>query len=175
MKKLVLIAALIAFSFGHSQAFIGEGDNKFQVGANIQDNGTGVNISYDYGIGANMSIGISSSYALGIPGELKEDQQFESHTYDKASFIDRYDLKARFNANIGNILNIDENFDFYPGLNLGLKNFGAHLGARYFFSEGFGLYTEFNLPIAKYNTDHLSPAEKLHNQFTVNIGASFNI
>jgi hypothetical protein len=29
--------------------------------------------------------------------------------------------------------------DIYPGLDLGLKNFGAHLGF-YFFTEGFGLF-----------------------------------
>jgi hypothetical protein len=26
--------------------------------------------------------------------------------------------------------------DLYPGLDLGLKNLGAHLGFRYFFSDG---------------------------------------
>jgi hypothetical protein len=26
--------------------------------------------------------------------------------------------------------------DVYPGLNLGLHNFGAHLGFRYFFTDG---------------------------------------
>jgi hypothetical protein len=28
------------------------------------------------------------------------------------------------------------------GLNLGLHNFGAHLGFRYFFTDGFGLFGE---------------------------------
>ena len=162
MKKLVLIVALIAFSFGHSQAFDGKGDGKFQVGANFQDNGTGLNVSYDYGIGENISVGVSSVYVLGVDEELG------------ANFGHRFDIKARFNANIGNVLAIDDNFDLYPGLSLGLKNFGGHLGARYFFTDGFGLFSEFNVPFATYDTS-LSPAEKLNNQFTISLGAVFNI
>lgn len=161
MKKFVLIAALLAFCFGNSQAFEGKGDQKFQVGANFQDEATGINITFDYGLGENISIGLSSSYALGI------DDAFT----DIADFGDRFDLKGRFNANLGNVLNIDENFDFYPGLSLSLKNFGGHLGARYFFSNGFGIYTEAAFPLAKYDDQ----IDLFYNQFTINIGASFNL
>ncbi|WP_317130339.1 DUF6646 family protein [Changchengzhania lutea] len=129
----------------------------------FQDNGTGLNASYDFGVGENMSLGLSSTYALGVDDALDAD------------FGDRFDVRARFNANLGSVVNIDENFDIYPGLSFGLKNFGGHLGMRYFFTEGFGIYTEFNTPFAKYNTDRLTPDEKLHNQFTVNLGAAFNL
>jgi len=163
MKKIVLLVALVSFGLGNSQAFKGKDDNKFQVGANFQSNGTGLNASYDYGIGENISLGLSSTYLLGVEDELDAD------------FKDRFDVRARFNANIGNVLAIDENFDVYPGLSFGLKNFGGHLGMRYFFTDGFGIYTELNTPFAKYNTDDLTPAEELNNQFTINIGASFNL
>ena len=73
------------------------------------------------------------------------------------------------------MVNISDNFDIYPGLNLSLKNFGGHLGMRYFFTDGFGLYTEFNVPLAKYDTGILTPGEELFNQFTINIGASFSL
>ncbi len=162
MKNTIVIMALLAFSFSSAQVFIGEGDTKFQVGANIQDKATGINVTYDYGLGQNFSIGLSSAYALGIEDGLNAD------------FTDRFDLKGRFNANLGNVLNIDENLDVYPGLNLSLKNFGGHIGLRYFFSEGFGVYSEAVFPLAKYSTN-LTPAETLHNQFTFNIGASFNL
>ncbi|MEO8933878.1 MAG: DUF6646 family protein, partial [Xanthomarina sp.] len=92
-----------------------------------------------------------------------------------AKFKDRVDLKARFNANIGNVINIDENFDLYPGINFSLKNFGGHVGARYFFTKGFGLFTEAGFPIAKYNNDHLTYSEKINNQLTVNVGAVFSL
>jgi hypothetical protein len=162
MKNIILIVALLAFSFGNTQAFKGKGDTKFQVGANFQNNGSGINASYDVGVGENISLGLSSTYLLGVENKLD------------AKFEDRFDIKARFNANIGNVLKIDENFDFYPGLNFSLKNFGGHVGARYFFTSGFGIYTEANIPLAKYGTN-LSLAEELHNQFTLNLGVSFNL
>jgi len=160
---LVLAVVLLSTSMINAQAYRGKNDSKFQVGANFQDNGTGLNVSYDYGIGQNISLGISSTYLLDINDRIDAD------------FVDRLDIRARFNANIGNVLEIDENFDFYPGLSLGLKNFGGHLGARYFFTDGFGIYTELNTPLAKYDTGNLTPAEELHNQFTVNFGACFNL
>jgi outer membrane protein G len=163
MKELIAAFALLTVGFCNGQAFNGKNDNKFQIGVNFQSGGTGLHATYDYGIGENISLGLASTYVLGVDNGIDAD------------FSDRFDLRARFNANIGNVLKIDENFDFYPGLSLGLKNFGGHVGARYFFSEGFGIYTEINAPLAKYNTDDLSPAEELNNQFTFSFGASFNI
>ena len=163
MKNLVVIIALISISFAGAQAYKGAGDQKFQIGANFQDAATGINVTYDYGLGENISIGISSSYALSIDSNLNAD------------FGDRFDLKARFNANLGSVLNIDENFDLYPGLSLSLKNFGGHVGARYFFSPGFGIFSEAGFPIAKYSNDKTEVGYYIHNQFTLNIGAVFSI
>lgn len=163
MKKIFLIIAIVSVSFVNAQVFEGKGDQKFQIGANFQDEATGINLTFDYGLGDNISVGVSSSYALGIDDRLDAD------------FGDRFDLKARFNANLGNVINIDENFDFYPGLSLSLKNFGGHIGARYFFSEGFGVYTEAAFPLAKYDDDKTDISYYIYNQFTINIGASFNI
>lgn len=174
MKKLLVIAAILTVSFANAQAFSGSGDQKFQVGANFQSNATGLNLSYDYGLGENISVGISSSYALGISSKLKDGVATNGQTVDKAGFDDRFDLKARFNANIGNVLKIDENFDIYPGLSFSMKNFGGHVGARYFFTPGFGIYTEAQFPIATYK-NNLSPAQKLNNQFSMNLGATFNL
>lgn len=171
MKKLILLVAILSVSFVNAQAFLGKGDNKFQVGANFQDGGTGLNLSYDFGVGENISLGLTSTYLLGVHSALK-DNPIDALN---AEFDNRFDIRARFNANLGNVINIDENFDVYPGLSLGLKNFGGHLGARYFFSDGFGVYTEFNTPFAKYKSGNLTAAETLHNQFTVNLGAVFNL
>lgn len=154
---LVLVTAQLA-----AQGYSGRGDQKLQVGANLQNNGTGITASYDYGLGENISIGATSSYVLGINSDI-----------DKGA-PERFDVKARFSAHLGPVIGISDKFDLYPGLDLGLKNFGFHTGARYFFSEGFGVFTELGFPIARYNTGNLTPTEKLHNQFTVNLGASFN-
>lgn len=159
---LVMLFALTAASV-NAQAFEGRGDQKMQIGANFQDRGTGIVVNYDYGLGENFSIGIASSYVLDVAETVSTD------------FDQRIDLKARFNANLGNVFQLGDNVDIYPGLDLGLKNFGGHLGFRYFFTDGFGIYSEFATPFAKYKTENLTAAEKLHNQFVFSIGASFNL
>lgn len=111
-----------------------------------------------------MSYGFSATYLLSADKILNLKPKFE----------DRADVKARFNAHLGNVLKTDEKLDIYPGLDLGLRNFGAHLGVRYFFTDGFGVYTEAGFPIAQYDSD-VHGFENYNNQFTVNVGASFNL
>ena len=164
MKKIITLSLLLSIGLINAQAFKGKGDIKAQVGANIQDGGTGIQLSTDFGIGENMSYGFTASYLLSV----------EEKSGVKPEFGDRIDVKARFNANLGNVIGLDKKMDVYPGLDLGLRNFGAHLGFRYFFSEGFGLYTEAGIPIAKYDTN-ITGFDNYNNQFTVNVGASFNL
>jgi len=171
MRTYVTIFAFLCLQLSFGQAYSGKADVKFQIGANLQNDGSGIMGSLDFGMGENISIGVASTYLLGV----EKIRNFEGKEVPFAKFEDRFDLKFRFNANLGNVINIDENFDVYPGLNASLKNFGGHLGARYFFTSGFGVFTEVNVPFAKYNTDVLTAAEKLHNQVSVNLGASFNI
>ena len=64
--------------------------------------------------------------------------------------------------------------DIYPGLDLGLKNLGGHIGFRYFFTDGFGVHAETGFPLSRYNR-HPVGYELLNNQFVVNIGISFNM
>jgi len=164
MKKIITLSLLLSIGFINAQAFKGKGDIKAQVGANIQDGATGIHLSTDFGIGENMSYGFTASYLLSVQEILGV----------KPEFGDRIDVKARFNANLGNVIGLDKKMDVYPGLDLGLRNFGAHLGFRYFFTEGFGLYTEAGIPIAKYDTN-ITGFDNYNNQFTVNVGASFNL
>lgn len=168
MKKIITLLVVLSVGFVNAQAFKGKGDIKAQIGANIQDGGTGVFASTDYGIGENMSLGLSANYLLSVDEYTILDTTF------KPEFIDRFDLKARFNANIGNVLNIDEKLDIYPGLDLGLRNFGAHVGARYFFTDGFGVFTEAAFPIAKYDTT-IEDFDVYNNQFALNLGITFNL
>jgi hypothetical protein len=164
MKKTITFLAVIMVSLVNAQAFKGKGDIKSQVGINMQDGGTGINISADFGLGENMSYGFVASYLLSV----KEPNG------TSAKFGDRSDAKVRFNANLGSVFKLDKAIDIYPGLNLGIRNFGAHLGVRYFFSEGFGVYTEAGIPIARYDSN-IQGFEELNNQFVFQIGASFNL
>ena len=159
-----MLLLVLSASFANAQAFKGKGDIKFQVGANLQKWGTGITASTDFGLGENMSYGFVASYLLNTT--IVDDV--------KAKFEDRADIKARFNANLGNVLKLGDNVDVYPGLDLGTRNFGAHVGARYFFTNGFGVYTEAGVPLAKYKTNP-SGFDYLNNQFVVTLGASFNL
>ncbi len=165
MKKITTLVLLLTIGLINAQAFKGKGDVKFDVGANIQNGGSGIRVSSDFGVGENMSFGFVTSYLLSVSNDLSGA---------KPDFGDRIDAKARFNANLGNVFQFDPKMDVYPGLDLGLRNFGAHLGFRYFFTEGFGIFTEAGIPIASYKTDAVG-FDKLNNQFTFNIGASFNL
>ena len=165
MKKFITLSLLLAVGFVNAQAFKGKGDVKFDVGANIQNGGSGIGISSDFGLGENMSYGFVASYLLSTSSD---------DLGNKPEFGDRIDAKFRFNANLGNVFQLDKKMDIYPGLDLGLRNFGAHLGFRYFFTEGFGIFTEAGIPIASYKTNPIG-FDKLNNQFVFNIGASFNL
>lgn len=157
--------AVFGIANAQSDAFKGAGDTRFQIGANIQDGGTGIMTSADFGLGESFSIGAQAGYLLGAK---------EIEGFDKPSFGDRFDIKARFNANLGSVLGLPQNIDVYPGLNLGLKNFGGHLGARVFFDKGFGLFAEAQVPFAKYN-DNDKVYKNLNNQFQMNVGVSFDL
>ena len=166
MKKILLsLVMLCMIGFINAQtAFSGKGDKRFQIGANFQNKGTGIMASLDFGLGESFSIGLQAGYLLGVD---KVDGK-------KPDTNDRFDLKGRFNAHLGSVLGLPENIDIYPGLDLGLKNFGGHAGVRYFFSHGLGLFGEVNFPIARYNTD-ADGFKKLNNQFGVSAGVSFDI
>ncbi len=165
MKKLFTAVFLFVIVGINAQGFKGKGDLKFDLGMNLQNGGTGIRVSTDFGIGENMSYGFVSSYLLSVNTDVLGN---------KPEFIDRFDAKVRFNANLGNVLKLDSKMDVYPGLDLGIRNFGAHLGVRYFFTDGFGVYSEAGIPLAKYDPTSIG-FENLNNQFVINIGASFNL
>ena len=164
MKNLFLVLAILAGGVLQAQVFKGKGDTKFQVGAILQENATGITATTDFGLGTNMSVGFQAGYLLGINDIAGTSVKFE----------DRFDIRGRFSAHIADIFDIEEKFDIYPGLNLGVRNFGAHLGARYFFTEGIGLYSEIQFPIATYENDPTG-YQRLNNQFNFSIGVSFNL
>lgn len=163
MRNITVIAALLFVSFANAQAFTGKGDTKLQIGFTAQDGGTGIGGTVDFGLGQNLSYGFYAGYMLSANDIYGEE----------ADFVDRADAKVRLNANLGNVIGLGDKVDIYPGLNLGLRNFGGHLGIRYFFSDGFGVYTESAVPFATYEKDPKG-FDKYNNQFVWQIGASFN-
>ncbi len=164
MKNSIVWALLCVSFITYGQAFRGKKDMKFQVGFNMQKNANGIHGSIDKGLADNISVGLAATYLLST------DKYLGSTPYAK----DLMDIKARFNANIGDVLGLKPKMDVYPGLDLSLKNFGGHLGFRWFFSSGFGVYAEAGLPI-KYYKKHVDGYARFHNQFYLNVGTSFNL
>lgn len=163
MKKFLTMISMLTIMAVQAQAYKGKEDVKGQVGATLQNGGTGIRVSTDFGMGENISLGLTAGYMLNADPIATANPKFE----------DRIDLKGRFNAHIGNVLQLEEKMDVYAGLNLGLRNFGGHLGFRYFFTDGFGVYTESEFPLATYKKDPID-FQKYNNQFVFHIGASFN-
>lgn len=172
MKKIITLFALATALGVHAQAYTGKGDKKFQVAANIQNGGTGIRASADFGLGENISYGFTTTYLLAADDNV-EINAFGWPVIDEPDFTDKFDAKLRFNANLGNVIGLPAAMDFYPGLHLGLRNFGTHAGFRYFFTDGFGVFSEVELPITKYGGKAVG-LEKYNNQVVFNIGASFN-
>jgi hypothetical protein len=159
MKKSITLVLLFCLGLMNAQqAFKGKGDAKFNIGLTLQEGGNGIQMATDFGLGENLSYGFVAGYVLG-GGHLEQ-----------LDFNDRFDAKFRMNANLGNVLKATPKLDVYPGLSLSLKNFGGHIGVRYFFTQGFGVFSEAGIPIAKYDTN----ANGLNNQTVVVLGASFN-
>lgn len=111
MKKIILLSLIAFTSFSNAQAFKGKGDIKGQVGASFQKGGNGIHVTTDFGIAENISLGLQTSLLLSTSQGQINDVKFK----------DRIDFKGRFNANIGNVINLDKKLDIYPGLDLGLK------------------------------------------------------
>ncbi len=175
MKKFITLLFLASFGFTQAQqAFSGKGDMKVNVGANLQNGGSGIQGSIDFGLGENFSFGFVTTYLLGVDNfnGLYGNNTVYYNDY-KPEFQDRFDAKARINANLSSVIGVEQ-LDVYPGLSLGLHNFGGHVGGRYFFTDGFGVFTEIGFPIAKYGNDN-DVFDHLNNQTTFSLGASFNL
>jgi len=175
MKKVITLLFLVSFGFINAQqAFTGKGDTRVNVGANLQDGGSGIQGSIDFGLGENFSFGFVANYLLGVDNfNGFYHGSTTAYNDEKPDFGDRFDAKARINANLSSVIGVEQ-LDIYPGLSLGLHNFGAHVGGRYFFTDGFGVFTEIGFPIAKYGSNN-DPFYHLNNQATFSLGASFNL
>lgn len=133
MKK-IFFALIFAgsFSLANAQAYTGKGDQKLNLGLNVWGYGTGIAGTYDYGINELLSVGAGLNVYF---SNYKDDNK------DNSLFA-----FGRVNFHLNKALELPENFDIYPGLDVGVvgRNFGigAHLGARYFFTQKLGVFAE---------------------------------
>ena len=133
MKKLVFMFTLMFFgATANAQAWTGKGDQKIQLGLSAWGYGTGVTGTYDYGLNQLLSVGAGlNGYFDGYKDDDKDNRVF---------------VFGRLNFHLREALDLPEKLDIYPGVDVGVlgKNFGigAHIGARYFFTDKIGVFAE---------------------------------
>ncbi|MFC7347583.1 DUF6646 family protein [Chryseobacterium zhengzhouense] len=132
MKKLVLMLMLFMGAAVSAQAYTGKGDQKVNLGLNAWGYGTGITATYDYGLNQLISIGAGGNAYF---------DNYRDNDKDNRVFI-----FGRVNFHLKEALELPEQLDIYPGVDLGVlgRDFGigAHIGARYFFTEKFGVFAE---------------------------------
>lgn len=133
MKKLFLMFVLIlAGTFVNAQAWTGKGDQKINAGLSAWGYGTGITGTYDYGLNKLISVGAG----LNIYFDNYKDNDDKNRAF----------VFGRINFHLKDALQLPEKLDIYPGADVGVvgSNFGlgAHIGARYFFTERIGVFAE---------------------------------
>ena len=133
MKRIIVIVMLVIFSGGISaQAWNGKGDQKVQLGMNLWGYGTGITATYDYGITNLISLGAGLNFYF--DGYRNNDIGNNVFAF------------GRVNFHLKEALQLPDQWDIYPGVNLGVlgRDFGlgVHLGARYFFTQNWGAFAE---------------------------------
>lgn len=133
MKKLVFMVMIFFFGVtAHAQAWTGKGDQKVQLGLSAWGYGTGITGTYDYGLNKLISVG------AGLNGYFSN---YKNNDKDNRVFV-----FGRLNFHLQEALNLPAKLDIYPGVDVGVlgKDFGigAHIGARYFFTERIGVFAE---------------------------------
>jgi len=133
MKKLFFVLMIAFFgTAANAQAYTGKGDQKIQLGLSAWGYGTGVTGTYDYGLNKLISVGAGLNAYFG---------DYKDHDKDNRVFV-----FGRLNFHLQEALDLPAKWDIYPGVDLGVlgKDFGigAHIGARYFFTEKVGVFAE---------------------------------
>ncbi|WP_160137900.1 DUF6646 family protein [Chryseobacterium sp. c4a] len=133
MKKLVFMVMMFFFGItANAQAWTGKGDQKIQLGLSAWGYGTGITGTYDYGLNKLISVG------AGLNGYFSN---YKNNDKDNRVFV-----FGRLNFHLQDALNLPPKLDIYPGVDVGVvgKDFGigAHIGARYFFTERIGVFAE---------------------------------
>lgn len=133
MKKLVFMLMLIfAGATASAQAWTGAGDQKINAGLSAWGYGAGITGTYDYGLNNLISVGAGLNIYFDNYKDNNNDNRFFAF--------------GRVNFHLKEALQLPEKLDIYPGADVGVvgKNFGlgAHIGARYFFSDRIGVFAE---------------------------------
>lgn len=153
MKKVILILFLVVTSSTVFGQRVMEGESQVNAGIGFTS-GWGLPFygGFDYGVHEDITVGLQASYAT---------RTYNAGTYGdyKANW---FGIGANGNYHFNTILGIPDNFDVYAGVTLAYNSlsynypngfagsntgsgvgFAGQLGARYYFSDNFGINLEF--------------------------------
>ena len=123
---------MLAGTFVNAQAWTGKGDQKINAGLSAWGYGTGITGTYDYGLNKLISVGAGLNIYF---------DNYKNNDDKNRAFV-----FGRINFHLKDALQLPEKLDIYPGADVGVvgSNFGlgAHIGARYFFTERVGVFAE---------------------------------
>ncbi|MCF2221108.1 hypothetical protein QX233_17395 [Chryseobacterium gambrini] len=133
MKKLFFMFVLILTgTFANAQAWTGKGDQKINAGLSAWGYGTGITGTYDYGLNKLISVGAGLNIYF---------DNYKNNDDKNRAFV-----FGRINFHLKDALQLPEKLDIYPGADVGVVGnsfgLGAHIGARYFFTERIGVFAE---------------------------------
>ncbi|MEG0760606.1 hypothetical protein SAMN05421796_101274 [Chryseobacterium piscicola] len=133
MKKLFLMMIILFSGLAvQAQAYTGSGDQKVNAGLSAWGYGTGIAGTYDYGINDLISVGAGLNVYF---------ENFKDNNSDN-----RFFAFGRVNFHLNKTLQLPEKLDIYPGVDVGVLHrefgIGAHIGARYFFTQNIGVFAE---------------------------------
>ncbi len=149
MKKNYLFAMLCLISVSaFAQGSLGEGKFQLNAGVGISGWGTPLYVGFDYGASKDISVGAELSFR-------SDSETYAGNKY-KSSAIG---IGVNGNYHFNYILEMPKKWDLYAGLGLtyyswtydnndyrrnNASNFGlgAQVGARYFFTNAFGINLE---------------------------------
>lgn len=149
MKKF-LFAAILFFAglTLQAQASLDKGATQLNAGVGFSTWGVPVYVGIDYGVTSDITVGGEFSY-----------RSYSAYSGYRQSIIG---ISANGNYHFNRILNLPSEFDLYAGVSLGYYivssndtydgvkstassglGFSGQVGARYFFTNNFGLNLEF--------------------------------
>ncbi len=149
MKKNILSLAFVLFvGTMFSQNPLPTGSSQFNVGVGLSNSGIPVYVGFDYGLMRDITIGTEFSFR-------GYNEKWQNNNYNHSIIGISGNANYHFNA----LFNISPRWDLYAGPNIGFYvwsspdgylgsnssrlGIGGQLGARYYFTNRFGVNLEF--------------------------------